>query len=271
VSTRPSASTTTTMQSAEPGWTPVSYNGHLIAVDERTFEYPDGAAVTVARFHFGQTRFELHVGTTDPPTGSVPVPEDARPALSSAELPVLLAAFNGGFKASADAGGFELEGNVLRPLVDGDASFVIDADGSGHVGVWGTDLPAPGEKVASVRQNLGPLVTGSEPSAQASDVALWGATLGGGAMVARSALGEDPEGNILYAGSISTVPLDLADALVASGASRAMEMDINPGFVALVLAPSPGGPLRTGVPSQHPPANAYVEGWSRDFVAVLAS
>ena len=59
--------------------------------------------------------------------------------------------------------GVEVDGHVLTTLVRGMASVVIDANGSAHVGVWGETVPAPREAVASVRQNLPPLVFDSAP------------------------------------------------------------------------------------------------------------
>jgi hypothetical protein len=263
--------TTTTTVAEQPGWTPVSRTGPGIAVDERSFAYGDGAQVVVARFWAGRTRFDLHVGSEDPPTGGAALPADAGPSVSAAEAPVLLGGFNGGFKTGTGAGGFEVDGQVLLPLVSGMASFVIDANGSGHVGVWGVSLPTAGEQVSGVRQNLPPLVTGSAPSPEINDIGAWGATLGGGAQVARSALGEDAQGDILYAGSMSALPIDLADALIGSGAVTAMELDINPEWVQLALAPGPGGPLSPGVPNQNRPADQFSVGWTRDFVTVLAT
>ncbi len=265
------APTTTTTVPEQPGWTPVSTGPRGIAVDERTITAADGNQITVARFRVGLTRFDLHVGSQDPPTGGASLPPDAGAAISATESPLLLAAFNGGFEASSGAGGFLVDGVTLLPLEPGNASFVIDANGTGHVGVWGQDLPAPGEHVVSVRQNLAPLVVGEQPSPQIADIAAWGATLGGGAVVARSALGEDAQGNILYAGSMAALPVDLADALIACGATTAMELDINPEWVQLAMASSPGGPLSTGVPGQNRPADQYLTGWTRDFVAVLAN
>jgi hypothetical protein len=265
------APTTSTTMAEQPGWTPVSYLGPAIAVDERSFPYPDGSVVTVARFRSGQVAFDLHVGSQDPPANLAALPADAQPAVSSTEAPRLLAAFNGGFKLTSGEGGFEVDGQTLAPLVDHLASFVIDSNGTGHVGIWGQDVPVPNETVASVRQNLPPLVLGSQPSPNVSDVAAWGSTLGGGAMVARSALGEDSEGDILYAGSMSTLPSDLASALIASGATTAMELDINPEWVQLALAPSAGAPLTVGVPEQNRPPNQFVAGWTRDFVSVVAA
>ena len=87
--------------------------------------------------------------------------------------------------------------------------------------------------------------------------------------MARSALGEDGAGDLLYAASSSAVPVDLADALVKVGAITAMELDINPEWVQLDLAASPGGQLNATVPGQARPADQYLSGWTRDFFAVL--
>jgi len=263
------STTTSTTVPVQPGWTPVSFLTTGVAVDQRTFGEPDGNQVTVARFRAGQVSFDLHVGSADPPAASVP--RDAGPAVGPDEVPVLLAAFNGGFMSSAGVGGFELDGQVLRSLVPGMGSFVVDSDGSGHVGVWGQDVPAPGEQVVSVRQNLPPLVSGSVPSPAISDISTWGSTLGGGAVVARSALGEDPQGDILYAGGMAALPSDLANALISAGATTAMQLDINPEWIQLALASSAGGPLSAGVPGQNRPSNQVLVGWTRDFVAVLAA
>ncbi len=268
--TTPTTTTTTTAPEV-PGWTTVSRSPTAIAVDERTFGEADGSQVTVARFWAGQTKFELHVGTEDPPTNGAALPAQAGSTISSAEAPLLLAAFNGGFQTSTGSGGVVVDGQTLVPLQNGVTSFVIDGNGSGHVGIWGQDLPTPGEQVVSVRQNLPPLVSGGQPSSDIQDISAWGATLGGGSAVARSAVGQDAQGNILYAGSMSALPGDLADALVQSGATTAMELDINPEWVQLVLAPSPGGPLSPGVPGQNRPADQYQAGWTRDFFTVLAA
>jgi hypothetical protein len=89
--------------------------------------------------------------------------------------------------------------------------------------------------------------------------------------VARSALGQDAAGNLLYAGSMSALPADLAGALVGAGTTTAMELDINPEWVQLSVAAAPGGPMTPGVPGQNRPANQYQLGWTRDFVTVLAA
>jgi hypothetical protein len=275
ITTTTSTTTTTTVPpttttTEEPGWSVVGTDGLGIAVDERTFTGPSGGAVTVVRFRAGRVQFALHVGSEDPPVGTAVIPPNAGAAIGPQETSVLVGAFNGGFKTTAGAGGFEVDGQVLNPLVAGDASLVIDADGSAHIGVWGQSVPTPGEQVVSVRQNLPPLVSGGVPNPTVGDASAWGAMLGPGPAVPRSALGQDASGNILYAAGMSLVPSDLAAGLVDAGALNAMELDINPEWVQAVGAPSPGGPLAALIPGQNRPADQYQAGWSRDFVTVLA-
>ena len=228
----------------------------------------DGSVVTVASFR-GPVRYVLHNGSEDP-GGAAAGLVKAGPAITGAERHQLLAAFNGGFKLSAGAGGYEQEGHVISPLRGGLASLVIDRSGRARIGIWREGVPAPGEAVYSVRQNLQPLVLHGHATQDAADWGLWGATLGGGEYVARSAVGENAAGTLLFAGSMSATPEDLADALVRRGARIAMELDINPAWVQLDVARRPGGPLRAAVPGQYRPADQYLLGWSRDFIAVLA-
>ena len=126
----------------------------------------DGSLVTVATFR-GPVQFVLHNGSQDP--GAAARLVSAGPAISPAERPRLLAAFNGGFELSAAAGGYEQEGHVISPLRAGDASLVIDRSGQARIGIWGSGVPAPGEPVYSVRQNLPPLVSNGQPVPAAAD------------------------------------------------------------------------------------------------------
>ena len=228
----------------------------------------DGSLVTVAVFR-GPVRYVLHDGRQDPGPAAGGLLR-AGPAVTGGERGQLLAAFNGGFKMAAGAGGYMQEGHVIGPLRPGFASLVIDRSGRARIGVWGHGTPSPGEAVYSVRQNLQPLVLGGKPTTAAYDWGLWGATLGGGAYVARSALGQDAAGDLIYAASMSAVPADLAQVLARSGARIAMELDINPAWVQLDAAARPGGRFRAEVYGQYRPADQYLVGWSRDFITVLA-
>ena len=227
----------------------------------------DGSAITVATF-YGGVRYVLHNGSADPGALAARVVREG-PKVTGAERGVLLAAFNGGFKIKADVGGYEQEGHVIVPLRSGYASLIIDRSGAARIAVWGAGAPGPGEDIYSVRQNLPPLVLNGRPVPATADWHAWGGTVGGLEYVGRSALGEDANGNLIYAASMATSPADLATALVRAGARIGMQLDINPNWIQLDVAPRPGGPLRTQVPGQWRPANQYLTGWTRDFVTVL--
>jgi hypothetical protein len=247
----------------------VTRNHGAIVADRRTFVRPDGNVVTVYRFRVGEVRFALHTGSEDPPGVASAVGPAGGPEISASEAKVIVAAFNGGFKVASGSGGFELRGRVFVPLQAGVASLVIDSSGVAHVGVWGADLPFRGEHVASVRQNLQPLVLGGKLSPAISVIEAWGSPFHGFSAVARSALGEDRQGDILYAASMMALPLDLGAALIDAGAVRAMELDINPEWVQLESSPHPGGVLVAGIPDQNRPGDQYSLGWTRDFVTVM--
>ncbi len=226
----------------------------------------DGSVVTVAVFH-GPVQFVLHNGSRDPgPRYSGLL--RAGPVITGAERQRLLAAFNSGFLLSSHSGGYEQEGHVIRGLRTGLGTLLIDRSGHARVGVWGAGLPVPGEAVYSARQNLRPLLIDGRPAANVALWHQWGGTLAHAEYVARSALGQDSAGDLLYTASMSTVPADLASALARHGARNAMELDINPEWVQLDTARSPGGPLTVAVPGQLRPASQYLTGWTRDFIAV---
>ena len=224
---------------------------------------PDGSLVTVATFS-GPVRYALYDGSQDPYIPDREVHDQS--AVTGQNRSRLLAAFNGGFKMVADSGGYEQQGHVISPLRYGFASLVINRAGRAKIEVW---KPEDQPKPYSVRQNLQALVLDGKPTSAASEWGLWGATLGGGEDVARSAIGQNSAGDIMYAGSMSSTPYDLARALSKYGARTGMELDINPAWVQLDVAHARGGHLHAEVAGQYRPADQYVDGWTRDFVAVL--
>ena len=229
----------------------------------------DGTAVTTARFT-GAIRFVLHCGTQDPgPLCAGKVTDGQR--VTPSERPMLLAAFNGGFKLSAGAGGYEQQGRIISKLRPGLASLVIYDSGAAAIGIWGHGVPQPGQPVYSVRQNLVPLVLHGRPTAaSAANWGNWGGTVTGVDDTARSALGQNARGQFIYVASMSATPPDMAAALVKAGAVIGMELDINQEWVQFDFAARPGGPLRKAITDQWRPANQYLTGWTRDFIAVLA-
>jgi hypothetical protein len=232
-----------------------------------TVRTADGAVITVAIFR-GPVTYVLHNGSQDPGWAASSKGVKAGSAIGTAERRHVLAAFNGGFKLVAAAGGYEQEGKIAGPLLKGYASLIIDTNGRARIALWGYGAPAPGEKIYSVRQNLGLLVKGGKPVPSAVDWWNWGGTIGGSS-VARSAVGMDSSGDIIYAASMAALPEDLAVALADKGARIGMELDINPNWVQLDVASHPGGTLRAAVPGQWRSAHQFVWGWTRDFFTVL--
>ena len=242
-------------------------NGTVPVVYTTTLRPGNGSAPTgLAWINTKLTKTVLYAGTGEP-AGSWP----AQGAVDPSVRPQLVAAFNSGFRLGTGSGGWYTAGRAALPLQDGYASLVMHADGSATVGVWGRDVTLTPD-VVSVRQNLHPLVDGGAPANLGSS---WGATLGGGSNVWRSAVGVDAGGNLIYAAGPALDPAGLANVLVAAGCVRAMELDINPQWVSFsTYAPVPlaapdqvqGTPLLTGM--NYGPTH-WLEPSSRDFLAVF--
>jgi hypothetical protein len=180
----------------------------------------------------------------------------------------LVAAFNGGFQMKDIQGGWYTEGRMLKSLVPGEASFVIYKDGHATVGLWGRDVDLTPD-VVSVRQNLPLLVDGGRPVPSAGSPGAWGASVAGVA-TARSGIGVDANGALVSA-EARVSPAGLADALVAAGAVRGMQLDINPDWVTYVLYDlnSDGSVSGRRVMGTGGPGGAYLSPYGRDFFAML--
>ena len=227
----------------------VTWKGQPVAWVARS---PSGVAML--SFKQPALQLRLHSGTTDAGT----VGWRYGPVIAGLERKRLVAAFNGGFRLSVGVGGFESFGRTAAPLGDGLGSVVTYIDGTTDIGSWHHEVPAPGRTVASVRQNL-PLLIDHGTAASTLDCrSCWGATLGGVSDPARSALGIQANGHLIWAGAEHATVSTIADALLSAGVVRAVELDINPEWVAGYLYGHRGGagpldhrPGRAG-PARHP-------------------
>jgi hypothetical protein len=229
-----------------------------------------GTPVTLLRFDQRLVRLALHAGSVDP--GGSGWRYGA--AVGRAERPQLVAGFNGGFKFATGAGGFVADGRVGAPLQRGAGSIVTYRDGITDIGAWRAGVPAPGRPVASVRQDLGLLVDHGSPAASVACSSCWGATLGGGSDVARSALGITASGQLVWAGAGSLSVGALAAALTRAHVLRAVQLDINPEWVAGYFYVHHGrGPRVTPVPmvpGQNGIPGFLLAPYSRDYFTVLS-
>jgi hypothetical protein len=243
----------------------VNWHGQTAA---RVARSPSG----IALLSFNQRLLELrlHSGTTD--VGATGW--RFGPSIAGSEMHHLAAAFNGGFKLTTDPGGFTSYGRVAVPLRYGLGSIVTYADGRTDIGSWGSEVPAPGHPVVSVRQNLPLLIDHGSSASNLNCLSCWGATLSGVIDPARSALGITAEGLLIWAGGEHLTVSALADALLGVGVVRAVQLDINPAWVAGYLYGHRGGkgPLTPVpvVPGQVGISGQYLAPWSRDFFTVEA-
>jgi len=223
------------------------------------------------RFDQSLVHVTLHAGSSDGGATGWTYGDRITPR----EIHLLLAAFNGAFKLTYSDVGFMSGGRVAARLRAGLASVVTYKDGRTDIGTWRAGVPSAHETVFSVLQNQRLLVDRGTAAASISSciLACWGATVGSRTVVARSGLGITASGQLVWAAGERLLPADLAAALIRAGAVRAIELDINPDWVAGYLyvhhraGPSPV-PV---VPGQLGIAGELLEPYSRDFLAIVAN
>jgi hypothetical protein len=261
----------------EGQWRPVGRTVGGVPGVYETFVRPDAVHTSeVAGLAWMDTRLlraALYSGSTIPGGG----PWQQTAPISSSAATTLVAAFNAGFRMPDANGGYYTEGRSVLPLRQGAASFVIYADGTATVGIWGRDATMSADVVA-VRQNLDLIVDGGQAVAglNGADHSHWGSTLGGAVYVWRSGVGVTADGALVYAGGPGLNIADLASLLVRAGAVRGMELDINTDWVNLATytpsarnapaAPANGTdllPNMVGTPSRY-----FEASWSRDFITM---
>jgi hypothetical protein len=185
--------------------------------------------VGVMRMDPHLVRGELHPGTQDP--GGT---WRASTSLAGKAQQGIAAVFNGGFRLSDPSHpGYYSEGRAAKPLVDGSASLVLHRDGTADVGAWNREVRM-GADVASVRQNLQPLVDGGKvnPTCASGGEKEWGSTVGQAAYVHRSGFGVTATGAEIYVGGPALSVCTLGRILQDAGVVRGMELDINPDWVS---------------------------------------
>ena len=228
--------------------------------------------VTLMRMDQRVVHLALHAGSVDPGGTGWRYGD----AVAGREIHHLILGFNGGFKFSTGSGGFVSFGRVGVPLSAGLGSIVTYRNGTTQIGAWQHGVPARGLAIASVRQNLHLLIDHGVPdsSVASCDAACWGATIGDQAAVARSALGIRTDGQLVWAAGEGLTVGELAAGMIAAGVQRAVQLDINPDWVAGYLyVHHPAAPLTPVpvVPGQYGIYGHLLAPYSRDFFTVLSN
>jgi hypothetical protein len=252
--------------SGRTGWTIVARVGGRAAAwaEQRP-------GVTLMRFDQRYLHLTLHAGSSDGGRSGWLYGD----RITRREIHRVVAGFNGGFKLSHYDVGFVSGGHVAVSLKPGLASVVTYTDGTTNIGGWRDGVPAARKTVFSVLQNQHLLVDRGVPAPNLSTCVLycWGGTVNDFIAVARSGLGIMPSGQLVWAAGEQLSPVSLAAALIQAGAVRAIELDINPFWVAGYLyAHHRHGPIAVPVvPGQHGIRGRLLAPDTRDFFTVVAN
>jgi hypothetical protein len=229
------------------------------------------SGATLMRVDQRLVHLDLHAGSSDGGAGGWTYGD----RISRREIHLVIAAVNGGFKLTYQDVGFMSGGRVAASLKSGLASVVTYTDGTTAIGAWREGVPSAGRTVFSVLQNQHLLIDRGVAAASVSDcvIACWGETIGSRTVVARAGLGITGGGQLVWAAGAQLAPADLAAALKSAGAVRAIELDINPAWVAGYLyVHQRGGPAAVPVvPGQVGIAGELLEPYSRDFLTFVAN
>jgi hypothetical protein len=198
-------------------------------------EYPQ-VVVGVAWIDHTRTSTQLYPGIQEP---AVPLPNRGPEEVPPSTRSNLVATFNSGFKLSDSGGGLVMNGHTYAPLQRDVATIVRYTSGQVNVIKWtgGPDAPP---NVVWARQNLPLIVNQGRPNPNLNDGPQWGATLGNAALVWRSAVGVDRQGNLIYAAGPDQGLSSLATTMIHAGAVRAMELDINTYWTSFISYRFPG-------------------------------
>lgn len=262
----------------EGQWSPYLQSPTGQTVAYRTFLQPDPtrsySTAAIVAFDLKVTRLHFVLGTVEPLSATPQPSRTGTIAATDLEPGILLATFNGGFKARHGHYGAMADGLIALPALKGTATVAMYADGHVKIGAWGTDIQDSPDLVAW-RQNGELLIHNDQINPDtARTTATWGLTIKGDAITWRSALGLSADGATLY--YVAGLQLDVATltkVMAQTGATEALQLDVNAFWVHFAAIRSSGSalvaePLLDAMKSQ---VDRYLKPYSRDFFYVTTA
>lgn len=224
----------------QPGAPPSMYKAMVHPDPKRSF-----AVVAVVAMDPTRLDLTLVAGTQEPE--SITVGKDKRPGLVPSDKQAdLVAAFNGGFKATHGHYGMMLGGETFLAPRDIACTVALYRDRSIRIRTWPRVKETEGDMVA-YRQTPPCLIEEGKPN-----VALsveynrnWGATVSGETVIRRSAIGVAPGGKVIFFGLGEAVTAQaLGQAMQSIGAESAAQLDVNYSYPRFLLydRSGPGSP-----------------------------
>lgn len=218
----------------------------------KTLLHPDAkrpwAEVFVVAIDLGTADLHMVAGTREP-KGTAPGSSEAKRTglVPEADVPGLLCAMNGGFKEEHGHYGMKVGGVLLiRPRVDG-CTIARTKAGGVRIGAWKSVVDEE-PTFEQWRQTPACLIdNGKLHPGLFDENTNWGAALGGGTIVRRSAMGIDASGGVLFAAvSNHTSPRAIALAMLHAGSVAAAQLDINYSYPRFVIFPAGDGSASPG-------------------------
>ncbi len=209
----------------------------------KTLVHPDAkrpwAEVFVVAIDLSQTTIHSVAGTKEP-RGTAPGAREAKRTglVAETDVPMLIAGFNGGFKEEHGHYGMKIGGILLvRPRADACTIFMTDK-GTLRIAPWKA-IESDEASLVWWRQTPACLLfNGKLHPGLYDENTNWGAALGGGTVVRRSAAGLSEDGKTLFmAVSNHTSPRTIAIAMSHVGSFHAAQLDINYSYPKFVLFP----------------------------------
>jgi hypothetical protein len=194
-----------------------------------------------------ELKFNWVSGAEEPMPKDGVYPEDLNRTgrIPKADHEQLVAAFNGGYLSKHGAFGAKFDGVQVLPPRHGLATAAINKNGELKIGEWGRDFTIKDKDIITYRQNLRLTIDNGEihkdirwrtygasrPTAHSED------PLSGDlkAHTWRSGLGMTKEGVIIFAAGDYLDGELLANALLAAGADRAMQLDVNSSYFCVFV------------------------------------
>jgi hypothetical protein len=264
-------------------WSAYIQDAEGYTVAYRTFLQPDPTRpytlVAVVAIDLTRTRLHFVLGTIEPAspnaTPNATLRSGAIPATDRVAN-VLLAAFNGGFKARHGEFGAMADGVIALPPRDGLGTLVIYDNGSVSLGEWGAGMAMTPNMVA-FRQN-GPLVIQQgqiNPRIFNNSPQDWGYTVNDVSPTVRSGIGLSADDKTLFYFCGPSLSMEaLAKTMQAAGAWNAIQLDINNYWTLFVKFQPSGSKL---IPEPLLPklmvANVerYLWNYSRDYFYITSA
>jgi hypothetical protein len=264
--------------SGEGVWTPYmqTADGQTVLA-YRTFLQPDPlrpySVAAIVAFNLQVTRLHFVLGTEEPKPAKVQPSRTGTIPATDFQAGILLATFNGGFKARHGKYGAMADGLVALPAIAGLGTVAMYGDGRVQIGEWGTDITDSPDLLAWRQNGLLLIHNGQINPATSKTTLSWGLTLKGDAITWRSALGLSPDGILYYIAGTELDVATLAKVVMETGATNAMQLDINNYWVHFTAISSNGSdlqaaPLLKGMNSE---VDRYLKAYSRDFFYVTAA